>query len=692
MEIKWHAGLLAVVVILAQTILVSAQEGQPLSSVETYELTFADLGYPDKRTTPTDTESYVIYIPGNAVLEAGQNYVDLLFSHTTAGSEFPANLVVTFNDQLAGTIPLGAENAGRGRMQFSLPAAWFKSGYNRLTVALDAEVPCGEEEGVLLLATISADSVFRLGYSQLARSPDLATYPMPFAERSFRPEEVYFVLPSDPTATDIATVATVGVGLGRFSRDNVQFTSIIDSDLTDEIKSKHHLIVVGQMDRNSLLSQLDLPLSLEPSAFSPEYGVIQEIVSPWNPYKLLLVVTGQNAEGVFKAGAALNREPRFLSMKGQLAIVEDILPAEEIEQTERRVDLTFSDLNYGDIVVYGSQMQNVDYYFSMPLAWHAQESPKLRLAFQHAAAVDPEASSLDVHLNTVPVGGVVLDDSNSTDGVLELELPPWLLKPGGNRLTVQVKMDHPASGGDVCVYLDSKQIWTVIRQDSFIHLAYTLQSLPPDLSLFPYPFDTNVNLSDLVLVLPDQLSDEERDGLLRLAVALGAMTGGSQLTLHASTPDELDSTMKVASNLFVVGQPTQNKLIWDLNNYLPQPFRPNSNMPAPGLDSVLLSPGLNRDVGFIQELVSPWNEDRTVLLITGTTDRGISVAFDALLTRTSELKGNLAVIEGDQLYAVDTRPPFSTQDEPSAIQDELPVIKVMSLSLSSLAKIAENWW
>jgi hypothetical protein len=685
MKKKCLAGLLAAIVILAQTVLVNAQEEPPPSLVEIFELSFSDLGYDDRGVSIDGDKSYALYVPGNVVFAAGQNYVDLLFSHTTAGTRFPASLVATFNGQLVGIVPLDASNTERGQVRLVLPAAGFNLGYNQLTVSLQAEIPCGEEKDVVFMALVHSESALHLEYIQSVQVPDLATYPLPFTERSLLPETVYFVLPSEPTGVDIATAATISAGFGRVSEGQTQVASVADTALTDEIRSNHHLIVIGQMGENRILSQLDLPLPLEPSAFSPEYGVVQEIASPWNSHKMLLVVTGQNAEGVFKAGAALNRDPHFLSMKGQVAIVEDVLPAENVEQIERRVDVTFDSLGYADMVFYGSRTQDVNYYFYMPLSWQIQESPKLVLAFQHAVLLDPNVSSLEVRLNKVPVGGVQLDKSNRTDGVVEIELPSWLLQSGGNRIEVQVKMDHPASGGDVCMYLNSEQIWTVIRRDSFIHLSYTLQSVPLDLGLFPYPFDVNVNLDALVLVLPDQLSDEERDGLLRLAGMLGAAARGNQLMLRASKMDELDEATKAVSNLLVVGQPRHNALIWELGDYLPQPFEPNSNIPAAGLDSVVLTPDPDRDMGFIQELPSPWNADRTILVLTGMTSRGVGAAIEALLTRGGEIHGNLTVVEGDELYSVDARALAPTERE-------TPAVRAVPPTLSRLAEVADNWW
>jgi len=106
---------------------------------------------------------------------------------------------------------------------------------------------------------------------------------------------------------------------------------VTPSELTSEILDNYNLIVIGLPEANTFLSQLSLPLSPEQTDIADDHGVLQEITSPWNSRRMVLIVTGKTYEALFKAGAALNRQILFPSFKGQIAIVEELLDPPEDE-------------------------------------------------------------------------------------------------------------------------------------------------------------------------------------------------------------------------------------------------------------------------------------------------------------------------------------------------------------------------
>ncbi|RLC76075.1 MAG: hypothetical protein DRJ03_20625, partial [Chloroflexi bacterium] len=55
-------------------------------------------------------------------------------------------------------------------------------------------------------------------------------------------------------------------------------------------------------------------------------GVVQELVSPWDQARAILVITGLNNEAVHKAAQAMSFESRFPGMAGQFALVREVRP------------------------------------------------------------------------------------------------------------------------------------------------------------------------------------------------------------------------------------------------------------------------------------------------------------------------------------------------------------------------------
>lgn len=648
------------------------------------DLTFADLGYEPRILSYTGSGgTYYLYLPHNLILREEGNYLELVIEHTPPVPDKLSTLSVTLNKTPLAVITLTEENAEPTPLRFDLTTSPFVAGRNTLFVELDTGTRCGVR-GARVDVGISDRSLFHLEYDLVPYPPDLALYPLPFYESSFDPQTVYFVLPDEPSAADLSAAATVSAGLGKLSGGQVRLASVRDSQLTAEIRDRHHLIVVGKRGTNKLLAQLDLPLSLDESNMSKEQGVIQGLASPWNRLRMILVVSGLSDEGVSKASLALNRESHFLGMRGPVSLVEAIQPPPAPKSRPRDIDLTLASLDHEDEVVCGTAPNTLRYDFYMPLGWSMTEGPRFVLSFSHSEVIDPRNSSLDVDLNEVPVGSVLLGEENVSDGLLEVKLPAWQIRAGHNRIHVSVEMNLAEE--DKCLFMDSCHLWTVIHSNSYIHLPFTSQQVQPSLALFPYPFNQRPDLDDLLLVVPDDPQAEDLDGMLRLAAMLGAATRGDYLTVSAVPASEVSEAMRQGRHLIVLGRPTANTLIQELNEWLPQPFEDGTDLLRPQIDSVVFVQDPERDAGLIEELASPWNPEQTVLVLTGTTGKGVSLAYEALLSRADELAGNVAVTE-ELTGTIHTHETRSLTPTPGT-----QALEKAGVDSTLLSQLGEWWW
>lgn len=647
------------------------------------DITWADLDYADQKLTVGYPDTWIhFYVPGDWAFVPG-SYARLIVSHTGGETGRPAALRVELNYRVVlGIVQLTADNDNRGQFQLDMPPEYLKAGHNTLRVTLEiAWDPCAPYDELPVEAVLHSEGLFHLEYEVVRREPDLALYPVPFFERGFEPSVVYFVLPDSPTPDDMTVSATISAGLGRHSAGEIQLRSVTPSELTSEIRSNYSLIVIGRPETNAFFSQLSLPLSLERAGVADDHGILQEIVSPWNPRRMVLVVTGKTSEGMFKAGAALNRQILFPSFKGQIVIVEELLDPPEDETETPSADKTFEDLGYEDTVMYGTRPTNERFYFYMPSSWQMSADPSLKLFFTHSEVLSNTMSTLDVRLNGVPIGSTLLDHSNSKDGLLEVELLSWLLKGGSNYIEVFVDM---AMGEDECLYWTSGQAWTVISRNSTLHLPYELQLSELDLANLFRPLTDEPDLGDTYIASPETLNQVERDMLLNLAARLGAAARGSYLALEVGQANDLSPDLKQTRHIVAIGQPSTNPLIREVNDVLPQPFLPDSDEPSQVHNPAIITFDSQRSIGFVQLVASPWNPDKALLVVTGTDSEGVTAAFDLLLNSAEDLKGNLAMIEDENLNTVDTRP-LQVNRGDEALRTAQP-------SASVRAAQAERWW
>jgi uncharacterized repeat protein (TIGR01451 family) len=378
-------------------------------------------------------------------------------------------------------------------------------------------------------------------------------------------------------------------------------------------------------------------------------GVVQELVSPWDQLRAILVITGLSDEAVYKASRAMSSESHFPGMKGPFALVREVRPLPELPPESQAITLTFADLGYGDKVLRG-RSQETDYYFGIPFGWGLTKEAHLDLHFSHSQLLNYGGSSLNVLFNNQPIATIALGDATSLNGELKVELPPSQVRPGkSNRISVQTEM-RPL---DVCAPTD---MWLLISSASALHLDHKEQEVHSlDLEFYPYPFDRRSDLADVLFLLPPDPWPEEWDATLRLGAALGSAAGGPNLAPAVALGNTRSEVELGDYHLVAIGPPSRNPVLQQVNAQLPQPFQHGSDEIEQRINEIVFRLPAGLSLGFVQLIASPWNEARAFLAVTGTTDESAMEAMDVLTNRPWALKGNLALIRDDGVNTIDTR-------------------------------------
>jgi hypothetical protein len=387
----------------------------------------------------------------------------------------------------------------------------------------------------------------------------------------------------------------------------------------------------------------------EAQAVPEDAGVIQEIVSPWSARHVAVIVTGLNDEALLKAARGLNPRNHFPGMSEESAIVEDIRPLSSSVAVPSW-DITFASLGYENEELNMLDLESKEYVFDFPPGAILGEDSYLALHLAHAAIVSTVGGGIKVTLNDVPVGSAYLDDSNLNSAWLPIPLSRVAIQPGLNRISILSTVNAETR----CVVDINNPYWLEIYADSFLHLDYRPTQPTFDLDSFPYPFNRPGDMGNVVFALSDTPSLMEIEGLLRIASLLGGSSGSEEF-MPLVTFGEGSLTSLPDSHVIAIGLPTMNSAIHRANDKLPQPFLPNSNDIYQQVDNPIYTIAPGTALGFVQELVSPWDSggNHAFLVATGTTEEGVHWALSAL---QFELNGNLAIVRDDKIYSTDTRP------------------------------------
>jgi hypothetical protein len=676
-------------------------------------LTFRQLGY-GATTLSRDTpdHQYSVDLPNNFQISRTGSRLDLITNHFPRSPDKPTALQIEVNGRLLFSLPLTETNAISNKVHIDLPTGLLRSGSNSIAVHLDTSDTC-EEPGAVVDAVIDETSALSFGYQQVSYPADLSFYPLPFAETSLLRVPVTMVLPDRPTARDLAAAMTIAAGLGRKSGGEIDLHAILARDFDPNIHQHHHLIVIGRPDDNAFLDELELPLAIDDTVLEPEQGVLEEIISPWSQFRLVLVVTGLEGKGVTKASHTLNQETNRPGVRGPTAIVTEFRPPAETEAFPTGMALpttmTLAALGYSDQTAYGAKPQTFGYDFELPRGWHLEDSARFVLRLAHAAILDPADSVLDVRLNDRPIGSTLLDESNANKGELTLSLPERLLETGSNRLEIGLEMNLP--GSDKCQALTDERAWTLISSESDLFVPYLVADIAPDLSTFPRPFSQPSGLDGTLFVPPDPPDEATINDLVQLATRLGTPTNTEYFPIQVAyaVTGTLASDSQGAwqdHHVILVGRPTANAMLGELNAYLPQPFVEGSDVPAPlAAGSVAVRSSPNRDLGVVEITYSPWNPEYTLLAVSGTSDEGVHLAVQAILEPVYRLEGNLALVEpapnplsGElsqiTTYSIEVQPPVAPEETATAAGSEgqKETIVESSTTKRNAYLLAERWW
>jgi hypothetical protein len=753
-----------------------------------FEITFEELGYEEQvLQDPYSAVRYYFSLPINWKPNS-PTFVELHLNYTFAGGDVlpPGLLVVNLNyDELMSTHFLPS---GEFTQEIELPTELLYAPETGLANMLELQfisyIDCNLDQDLEAYLTVRNSSLLHIGYEIAMPVLNLGAFPQPlYFTQALIPDQAMFVLPDDPNTNELEAALSITSRIGESTRDKLPLSVTSAGELNPENAVDAHLIVIGTPETNSLINQLELPVSVqerelelrsaiptvvfpdqafnvqitakntsespqaleildrlpagvqmecadcvqldsglyrwelgtldpgqevtiefqvtvdsgiilpdslfehtaslvntdgavlnvdslsttvdsegnleeasqvvestvEKSAYfftqddeavAEEAGIIQEIISPWNPGKVVVVVTGLSDETVYKAGLALGTRDQFLGMNGPVAIVQSALPSDDVSEMSAEM-ITFRSLGYQNVrATYFEEVLQVN--FDIPPGWLINDGMTLELHHAYSEALNSFFSNLEIGTNGFPVKTILYGDQETSESIwTTVKIPTNLLQAGTNVLTFRLIGDYP-----ICLsYRVAQSFWSTIFSDSYLYLPHTVVPIDFDLDQYPYPFTLKPDLSDLLFALPAKMSMEQFQEIVHLASSLGYSAKGAQFFPQVVQGEVAPETY-ADHNIIVYGRPLESAVISTLNHLLPQPFIPGTDVIQQSVDNIIYQIPQNYDLGFIQLLPSPRSSEKAVLVLTGSTDSGVNWSVNALLDDqlNYKLEGNLAVL------------------------------------------------
>lgn len=625
--------------------------------------TFEDLGIlltDDSFKGINAVHEYGFVYPSIWEPQAGSE-LTLVFSHAKALSE-KSSFVLELNGSQIASMELNGENSDHGELHVQIPQQLWVEGYNRVTLTfyLGFEgFDCMNLDDELLWFTVHTTSNFVLNYQDKKADPILNKFPLPFVlDSGILENDVTFILPDEPTSAETNAAALISAKLGQYASWrtlNVHFADQRDA-LTTPDALIGNIILVGQANHLALLDNMDVPWKIENGSimdiggdpYPENAGILWTGRFLDNDYKSVLVITGNTNESLIKAAKALTMDSIVEQLPGSLALVEQV-PASISAQTTYTPTFTLAKYQYQDNTSWGTSEQQIAYTLPFATSWKVINDVILNLHFSHSDFGDSNKSYITILMNGTPADTIQLTIDNADDAWQEVVIPARLFDFGDNILTIVSNINNPEGDRDAryaCLDVDLTASWIVVFADSEMTVPLGPSSDALSINEFPYAFIGKSDLSDFGFILPDETNKTIDEMVLRLSGFLGHYLNGEGIGLHVYNPAELAGVKEKPTHLIMIGLPTQNSEIAKLNERLPQPFEEGTNNPMALNDVVQVNPNF-ADIGYLQALLDL--EGNPILVATGTSDKGIGWAVDALMDTTNikNLYGDLALTRAE---------------------------------------------
>jgi hypothetical protein len=657
----------------------------------------ADIAYVNFRL-PADWE-----LNGDGELRLNFSTVFLKSAANPTGVVRPFNamLEVEFNDMPLGNLLLdeASERVVTFPLSMTLLTKLRKEKELFVTLRLVSNEDCGTGSTQVI---IRASSSLRFPHRLVAPPTDLKLLPYPLLQGALLPDVAMLVIPDSPSPGELQAALTLVAGWARQTGGALELRLSTLARLSAEAQSNTHLIFVGKPAGLPLLQELTLPAPASGAGFNApdvaaDDGIVQMVVSPWNPTKVVLIASGNSDLGVLKAAqAVISREIRT-NTTSNLALV--ISTRRTPVTPSISPDYTFAGLGYATDTRSGIGTKDFTYRFNISPDQVVNGEAYLNLSFANSAMLDYEQSGLSIGLNNELIGSVRFTDRSTQLFNLRLPLPIETMRIGTNALTIHSDLLLRTA----CSNLQASNAWVSIRSDSVLHLPLgPAKNLNParkvELRNYPAPFSPTLERTAFVLATNDPIGWSVAADI---AADLARRTEGDLSSLAVVYSHDVPETLRQQRDLLLIGRPSTLKLLNELSSVLPAPFELGSDLASEPSNKIVYRLPKDIQLGYLEILVAPWATERTIMAVLGAQERQLRSAAIALTNsdQRRKLNGNFAVVDGEQVIVRDvpsklsvptpvpataaTTPPLSNNAVPNLTGMALGVLGVLVIILGT---------
>ncbi|KPX15050.1 Cyclic di-GMP binding protein [Pseudomonas amygdali pv. dendropanacis] len=660
-----------------------ASAAETTGANEGYSVTLQQLGrnYPMNLRGVEATDSVNFNVRADQVVTGAS--LSLSYSYSPALLADLSQINVMINDEVAATLPLPKEGAGKPQTQVIEIPPQMITEFNRLSLQFIGHytMNCEDPKHSSLWARINNDTRLDIRVTPFALPNDLAILPLPFFDRrDDRDVNLPVVMGAAP---DNATLEAAGalaswIGAAKTRSRMASFPAHFN-----ELPAKGNALVLLKGDGPLQVGALTMP--------APKGPTLTMVTHPNDPNSKLLVITGRDSAELKRAVNALVVGGQ--SLVGSSALIERVdllaprkpydapnwLPSDrpiKLGELMPANKLNVSGYDPGDITVPLNLPPDL-------FSWREDGVP-LNLKYRYTPQERSNNSSIMVSLNDTLIKAEPLpsienlnnsivsrltggDDTISREAHVYLPLNSVALQ---SRLQLRYMFDYLKQGECGDIIIDNMR-GSIDPESTLDFSGYDHFMAMPNLGVFKdsgFPFTRLADLSQTAVVLADQPSTEDVSAYLSVLGRFGESTGypatGVSVIHAAQIASAADKDILVMSSgsdqpllkqwadrLPISGNAQQqgfefSDLAFRLRDWMSPD--PDENQRRARVAMAFSSDARST---FLTGFESPLHKGRSVVLISSGQPGGMSDVARAL-SSSDKVQGSLVVVRGDSVEAL----------------------------------------
>ncbi len=551
------------------------------------EFSLRQLGYTDQLITGAQPSvDYYFPDPGT---QPGPSQMTFVFSHSPLLLPEFSLVSVEVNSISVYGARLNDSNVERTRVVINIPSERFVPGPNRVSARFELRLreECDGDSSSARSAIVYNDTSLRYGPPTTIPAPDLRDFPAQFGSQT-RPDAIIndpltslrgsptvavplgVATPTDATPAERSAAGTVmlALGAGRPTLPVEPRAVFLNDALAGA--GTQNLIMVGRGASIPADALRDAPLRVVNgvwqqgnAAIANDAGVLLMVTPPNDPRGRILIVSGNNDDGITKAATLLNTVNTGSFLTGQGAIITSVMPPPTAPTGQTRYTLQDLGISGTAATVTGFGTHDINASFIVPGI--INDVATIQIDFASAPTLEPRLSTVTALINDQPFVTQLLDGKNGERRLLTGTVPANFFRPGRNTLRFNFAMQGLAAVTCRTEISGPAQYATLFPGTNLVLPGVSRDLANLSLNQYPFPFATGNE--PLNAVVGDARDRDALSTVYRIALNAGNGTPRG-LQTRILTAQEATGTALRGQNAVVVGFPGGNASLDQTGNGL----------------------------------------------------------------------------------------------------------------------------